>query len=170
MKHPIRFSSDQLAHIEALRAYAAQVLADDDFRGDPAVVDHGRALIHRAARLGLPIDLYRDVQAIVGNYDAEASRPPDQRGAWFKPRRPVSSGEKREAFLSIVQAVQLRHRREMTGFDTVAGEAVAASHRIPGHMTATEAALEFCALWTEGLDRDARVGRPRWTTMVPDPL
>jgi hypothetical protein len=167
MSHQNRFSSDQLAHSEALRAYAAQVRADDDFRGDPGVVDHGRALIDRATGLGLPLDLYRDVQAIVWNYDAEAIRPPDQRASWFKPRRSVSSGEKREAFLAIVQAVHLRSRRELTGLNAAAGDAVAASHRIPADMTAAEAALAFCAL---GTDRDARAESPRWMAMAHDPL
>jgi len=170
MKPSTRFNSDQMAHIEALEAYAAQVLADDDFRGDPAVVDHGRALVKRAAELGLPADLYRDVEAIVGDYDAEASRPPDQRAAWFRPRRQLSAVEKRQAFLSIVEAVQQRYRREIRSFDAVAEDAVAASLCIPADMTAADAALEFCALGVGRRDGGASVGRPRPPEMVQDSL
>jgi len=161
MKHSSRFSSDQLAHLEALRAYVAQVRGDDDFRGDPRIVDQGRALISRATALGLPVELCREVQAIVRSYDAEADRPPEHRAAWFKQRRPLTPAEKHRDFLAIVERVLLRYGSPASALIGTAGsvEAALAAYRIPADVTATDAALEFCGFAVRGPNGDAPAGR-----------
>lgn len=161
MDHSQHFSSDQLAHLEALRAYAAQIQGDDDFRGDPRIVDQGRALIARAVKLGLPADLCREVQAVVGAYDDQSKRPPADRAPWFKKRRTAAQAGKRRDFVSLVRCVLLRHLGDRMGFAATADDIIAASRRIPDDMTARDAALEFCAFTIDGFAETGGEG-PTW--------
>jgi hypothetical protein len=95
------YSSAQMAQLEALKAYVAQVEGDDDFRGDPWIVEQGRVLLRRAVDLGLPLELCRDVQAIVRDYDDEAGQPLERRAAWFREREPIPPIQARENSLSM---------------------------------------------------------------------
>lgn len=95
------YSSVQMAQLEALKAYLAQVEGDDDFRGDPWIVEQGRVLVRRAMELGLPLELCSEVQAIVRDYDDEAGLPREHRAAWFREREASPPSPARADSLSL---------------------------------------------------------------------
>ncbi len=78
--------------------------------------------------------------------------------------------DKRNDFLWIVQMIMIKHQDAITGWSGVAGDAVAASHRIPADMTARDAALAFCAVFVEGFNGPERASVPSWMTNLKDPV
>lgn len=77
--------------------------------------------------------------------------------------------DKRTDFLWIVQMIMIKHQDAITGWSGIAGDAVAASHRIPGDMTARDAALAFCSVFVEGFAGETRAEVPGWMTALRDP-
>lgn len=83
--------------------------------------------------------------------------------------------DKRHDFLWIVQTLMLKYGAEVGGFMGTAGDAIAASYRIPSDMTARQAALSFsefafdnlqdAVLRTEGMRREC----PAWLLGLSDP-
>jgi hypothetical protein len=83
----------------------------------------------------------------------------------------ADSADKRQDFLWIVQMIMDRYSDSIQGWPGIAGDAVAASHRLPAKLTAREAAIEFCAFWIEPF-RGAGVERtcPSWMSSLSDPV
>jgi len=77
--------------------------------------------------------------------------------------------DKRTDFLWIVQMIMIKHQQRVTGWSGVAGDAVAASHRIPAEMTARDAALAFCSVFVEGFNGETRAEVPAWLSALRDP-
>jgi len=78
--------------------------------------------------------------------------------------------EKRTDFLWIVQMIMLFHREKVIGWSGVAGDAVAASYKIPQGMTARDAALGFCACFVEGFNGEKNAECPYWMANLRDPV
>lgn len=77
--------------------------------------------------------------------------------------------DKRTDFLWIVQMIMIKHQDAVVGWSGVAGDAVAASHRIPADMTARDAALAFCSVFVEGFAGEKRAEVPAWMSALNDP-
>lgn len=77
--------------------------------------------------------------------------------------------DKRQDFLWLVQMIMLRQQDDIKGWAGYAGDAVAASYRIPNDMTARDAALQFGAF----ISPEFRGGRdqqcPHWMMNLGDP-
>ena len=76
--------------------------------------------------------------------------------------------DKRRDFLWLVQMFMQRDT-EVVGWYGFAGDAVAASYRIPKAMTARDAALEFWAFFSENFRGDAEKVCPHWMSALDDP-
>lgn len=76
---------------------------------------------------------------------------------------------KRSDFLWIVQTIMIQHQESTVGWTGVAGDAVAASHRIPPQMTARAAALAFCSVNIEGFSGEAKSEVPHWMAILHEP-
>lgn len=77
--------------------------------------------------------------------------------------------EKRTDFLWIVQMIMIQYQQGIVGWPAVAGDAVAASHRIPSKMTARDAALAFCGSTIEGFSGESKSEAPHWMTNLREP-
>lgn len=83
--------------------------------------------------------------------------------------------DKREDFLWIVQTILLYHGKGVGGFHGIAGDAIAASYRIPADMTARDAALDFCGFMVNDLrhEYEKNEGRkrecPTWFSNLREP-
>lgn len=77
--------------------------------------------------------------------------------------------EKRTDFLWIVQMIMFKHQDAMVGWSGVAGDAVAASYRIPSDLTARDARPSVLQRVCRGLCR-REVGRgPRMANCSQQP-
>lgn len=74
---------------------------------------------------------------------------------------------KRTDFLWLVQMIMTKQMSKIIGWEGIAGDAVAASYRIPETMTARDAALGFCSCMVEGFGDDRTC--PHWMTALQDP-
>jgi len=72
-------------------------------------------------------------------------------------------------FLWLVQMIMTKHMDAVDGWSGVAGDAVAASHRIPKEMTVRDAALAFCSVFVEGFSGEERASVPSWLAQLNDP-
>lgn len=77
--------------------------------------------------------------------------------------------EKRSEFLWLVQMIMIKHQEGIDGWSGVAGDAVAASHRIPVGMTVRTAALAFCSVFIPGFAGEERTEVPGWMIDLSDP-
>lgn len=77
--------------------------------------------------------------------------------------------DKRTDFLWIVQMIMWKHADAIQGWSGIAGDAVAASHRLPANLTARDAAVEFCAFFVDGFGGAERPECPHWIAGLPDP-
>lgn len=76
---------------------------------------------------------------------------------------------KRADFLWIVQMIMIKNQNSIVGWPGVAGDAVAASHRLPQDMTARDAALAFCSALVEGFAGEEPGDVPTWMANLRDP-
>lgn len=76
--------------------------------------------------------------------------------------------DKRQDFLWLVQMFMQRET-DIAGWHGYAGDAVAASYRIPRDKTARDAALEFWAFFSDRFRGDAERECPYWMTALNDP-
>lgn len=81
----------------------------------------------------------------------------------------MAGSEKRSDFLWLVQMIMINYREKVTGWSGVAGDAVAASYRVPESVTARDAALHFCACFVEGFNGDNPAECLGWMTELKDP-
>ncbi|WP_227269365.1 hypothetical protein [Roseobacter weihaiensis] len=65
--------------------------------------------------------------------------------------------------------IMIKYEDKIFGWSGIAGDAIAASYRIPKELTAREAALKFCALFVEGFSGDERPSVPNWLAELDDP-
>lgn len=77
--------------------------------------------------------------------------------------------EKRSEFLWLVQMIMIKHQEIIIGWSGVAGDAIAASHRIPEKMTVREAALSFCSVFVKGFAGEEASEVPPWLMNLHDP-
>lgn len=75
--------------------------------------------------------------------------------------------DKRQDFLWLVQMF-MQNRTEVVGWNGFAGDAIAASYRIPAKMTARDAALDFWSFFDEGFGGEDREC-PYWMSALDDP-
>lgn len=77
---------------------------------------------------------------------------------------------KQEEFLWMVQTIVLA-TPPATGLRGLTGDAIAASHRIPSHMSGRNAAHQFCQFFLIASDRDdpALESCPAWLTNLTEP-
>lgn len=78
-----------------------------------------------------------------------------------------TAADKRQDFLWIVQTFMLRDT-DVTGWHGFVGDAVAASYRIPDHVTARDAALDFWGFLNQRFGGEERKC-PTWLTALSDP-
>jgi hypothetical protein len=76
---------------------------------------------------------------------------------------------KRSEFLWLVQMIMIKHQDDVVGWSGIAGDAVAASHRIPVEITVRDAALAFCSVFVDGFAGEGRPMVPNWMTNLNDP-
>ncbi|MFN3314897.1 MAG: hypothetical protein ACK46Q_15750 [Hyphomonas sp.] len=82
----------------------------------------------------------------------------------------LKMSDKRSDFLWIVQMIMLRYEAKIVGWSGIAGDAVAASYKIPRDMSARDAALGFCAAMVEGFSGAERDPAPSWMIALKDPI
>lgn len=76
--------------------------------------------------------------------------------------------DKRSDFLWLVQMFMLRDT-DVVGWSGFAGDAIAASYRIPAGMTARDAALDFWAFFSDEFRGGEEKVCPIWMTALQDP-
>lgn len=76
--------------------------------------------------------------------------------------------DKRQDFLWIVQMFMSRDTT-VVGWTGFAGDAIAASYRIPKHMTARDAALDFWGFFNEEFGGSENRACPAWFAQLADP-
>jgi hypothetical protein len=76
---------------------------------------------------------------------------------------------KNSEFLWLVQMIMTKHIEAIDGWSGIAGDAVAASHRIPKEMTVREAALVFCSVFIKGFAGPEFAPVPSWMLELNDP-
>lgn len=76
--------------------------------------------------------------------------------------------DRRQDFLWLIQMFMQRDT-DVVGWHGIAGDAVAASYRIPARMTARDAALEFWSFFNDRFRGDAERVCPHWMTALDDP-
>lgn len=77
--------------------------------------------------------------------------------------------DKRSDFLWLVQMFMLRDNN-VIGWHGIAGDALAASYRIPKGKPARDAALEFWAFFNDDFRGDAEKICPSWMMALHDPV
>ncbi len=77
--------------------------------------------------------------------------------------------KKSAEFLWLVQMIMTKHMDVIEGWSGIAGDAVAASHRIPNDMTVRDAALGFCSVFVKGFSGDESAQVPNWMAELRDP-
>jgi len=77
--------------------------------------------------------------------------------------------DKKFEFLWLVQMILTKHMDAVDGWSGIAGDAVAASHRIPKEMTVRDAALVFCSVFVDGFSGEERTSVPSWLAQLNDP-
>ncbi len=77
--------------------------------------------------------------------------------------------DKRTDFLWIVQMFMLRDQ-DVIGWGGIVGDAIAASYRIPGTMTARDAALDFHGFFNKGFSGGEDRVCPAWFSQLHDPI
>lgn len=82
----------------------------------------------------------------------------------------MTDSDKRNDFLWLVQMIMVNYREKITGWSGVAGDAIAASYRIPKTMSARDAARQFCAVFVEGFAGDTLADCPGWMAQLKDPV
>ncbi len=79
-----------------------------------------------------------------------------------------TQGDKRQDFLWVVQMFMLRDT-DVIGWRGFAGDAVAASYRIPNDMTARDAAREFWSVCSPEFSGDEDYPVPAWLFGLSEP-
>lgn len=80
----VRLSDEQHAHMEAMKALAAKVHADDRLRWEPDVMRHTAAMLERASELNMGQPFMIELQLILSHYQSERMLPPHLRNERFK--------------------------------------------------------------------------------------